>query len=99
LRFVEQLVAEACLLKSDQVRRRGKAASGRAALDLASALVIPDFGLRLSVMRHSGITDRQIRNRLPWLVETGVIHSGRLINMLLDITVIVLVLHLLDNGA
>src|SRR2546421_4545623 len=99
MRFVEQLVAEERLLKSHQVRRRGKTASGRAALDLASALVIPDFGLRLSVKRHSGITDGQIWNRLSWLVETGVIHSGRIINMLLNITVIVLARHLLDDGA
>src|SRR5437016_898750 len=99
MRFVEQLVAEECLLKSHQVRRRGKTTSGRPALDLASALVIPDFGLRLSVKRHSRITDRQIWNQLPWLVETGVIHSGRLINMFLEITVIVLARHLLDDGA
>src|SRR5205085_7234395 len=70
MRFVEQLVTEERLLKSHQVRRRGKTASGRAPLDLASTLVIPDFGLRLSVQRHSGITDRQIWDQLPWLVET-----------------------------
>src|SRR2546430_425352 len=98
MRFVQQFVAKQCLMKFYQVRRRRKTASGRSAFDLPRAVVIPDFLSRMSVGRHLGIADREIWNLLSRLVETGGGHARRTVDMLPDITVVVLARDLFDNG-
>src|SRR5205085_5572174 len=90
MRFVQQLVTEKCLLKFYQVRRRGKPATSRASFDLTRVVIVPDFFLRLAIDRHSRVTHGQVWNLFAWLIEAGVIHPRRLVDVLLDIAVIIL---------
>src|SRR2546423_12030227 len=99
MRFVEQLVAEQSLLKFYEIGCGGESSAGWTPSYVPHVGVIPNFCLRLAVGRHLCITNRQVGSLLGRIVEAGVIHSGGLVDMFLNVAVVILAGNLFDNRA